>query len=44
VKPGDVLGLARALEAVIEREALEPGWCQERGASAAKFIAAGVRA
>lgn len=40
VEPGDVLGLARAAEAVLEREALEPGWCQSRGAAAAKFIAA----
>ena len=40
VEPGDVLGLARAVAEVIEREGLEPGWCQSRGAAAAQFIAA----
>jgi glycosyltransferase involved in cell wall biosynthesis len=40
VEPGDVLGLARATAEVIERERLEPGWCQARGAAAASFIAA----
>ena len=39
VEPGDVLGLARAVEEVIDREAREPGWCQSRGAAAAQFIA-----
>ena len=40
VEPGDVLGLAHAVAEVIEREGLEPGWCQARGAAAAQFIAA----
>jgi glycosyltransferase involved in cell wall biosynthesis len=40
VEPGDVFGLARATAEVIERERLEPGWCQARGAAAARFIAA----
>ena len=40
VEPGDVLGFARAVAAAIECEALEPGWCQSRGAAAAKFVAA----
>jgi hypothetical protein len=39
VEPGDVLGLARAVKEVIDREAREAGWCQSRGATAAKFIA-----
>lgn len=39
VEPGDVLGMARAVEEVIDREAREPGWCQSRGAAAAQFIA-----
>jgi hypothetical protein len=39
VEPGDVLGLAHATAEAIERERLEPGWCQARGAAAAKFIA-----
>lgn len=39
VAPGDVLGLARGIAEVIERERAEPGWCQARGADAARFIA-----
>jgi glycosyltransferase involved in cell wall biosynthesis len=40
VEPGDVVGMARAVEEVINREARERGWCQLRGAAAAQFIAA----
>lgn len=40
VEPGDALGMARATAEVIERDRLRPGWCQTRGAAAAKFIAA----
>jgi hypothetical protein len=40
VEPGDVLGLARAMAGAIEREKLDPGWCQLRGAEAATFIVA----
>jgi Glycosyl transferases group 1 len=40
VEPGDVLGLAHAAAAAIEREEREPGWCQARGAAASRFIAA----
>lgn len=39
VEPGDVVGMARAVEEVIGREAHERGWCQSRGAAAAQFIA-----
>lgn len=39
VEPGDILGLARALEGVIGREAATPGWCRARGEEAARFIA-----
>jgi glycosyltransferase involved in cell wall biosynthesis len=39
VESGDVLALGHAIERTIEREALEPGWCQVRGAAAARFIA-----
>jgi glycosyltransferase involved in cell wall biosynthesis len=39
VEPGDVLGLARAVAEVIERERLEPGWCQTRGSAASRFVA-----
>ena len=34
-----MLGMARAVEEVIDREAHERGWCQSRGAAAAQFIA-----
>jgi Glycosyl transferases group 1 len=40
VEPGDVLALAHAAADVIGCEAREPGWCQTRGAAAARFIAA----
>lgn len=40
VEPGDILGLARAVESILEREASQPGWCRERGTYAARFIAA----
>ena len=40
VEPGDVLGLARAVEEVVESETREPGWCQSRGREAARYIAA----
>ncbi len=40
VGPGDVLAMARAVEAVMEREAREPGWCRARGQVAAGYIAA----
>lgn len=39
VEPGDVLRLARTVEEVVERETVEPGWCQSRGREAARFIA-----
>jgi hypothetical protein len=39
VEPGDVLGLARAVEHVMDQETLEPGWCRTRGQAAARFIA-----
>lgn len=40
IEPGDVLGLARALEDVISRERAEPGWCRARGEVASRYIAA----
>jgi glycosyltransferase involved in cell wall biosynthesis len=40
VESGDVLSFARTLEEVLERQAGEPGWCERRGAAAARFIAA----
>lgn len=40
VAPGDVLGMARAIERILEREKAAPGWCSARGAQAAEFIAA----
>lgn len=40
VDPGDVLGLARALEQVISNEDAEPGWCRTRGEAAARYVAA----
>jgi hypothetical protein len=39
VEPGDILGLARAVAEVVERETSEPGWCAGRGREAASFIA-----
>jgi hypothetical protein len=39
VGPGDVLAMARAVEAVMEREAREPGWCRARGEAAARYVA-----
>ena len=40
VGPGDALAMARAVEAVMDREAREPGWCRARGQLAAGYIAA----
>jgi Glycosyl transferases group 1 len=40
VEAGDVVGFARTVEQVVQREALQPGWCEARGAAAASFIAA----
>lgn len=40
VEAGDVMAFARTLEEVLGRESAEPGWCEERGAAAARFIAA----
>ena len=39
VAAADVVGFARTLESVLERAGSEPGWCEARGAAAAKFIA-----
>lgn len=39
VASGDVLSFARTLEQVIEAQAREPGWCETRGAAAARFVA-----
>ena len=40
VATGDVMGYARAVEEVLQREVAEPGWCSARGADAARFISA----
>jgi glycosyltransferase involved in cell wall biosynthesis len=39
IEPGDILGLARAVERVLARETLEPGSCAKLGAAAANFVA-----
>ena len=39
IEPGDVLGMAQAIEWVIDRESTQPGWCSSRGALAAAYIA-----
>jgi glycosyltransferase involved in cell wall biosynthesis len=39
VEPGDVVAFAREFERVAAREAVEPGWCRQRGRAAATFIA-----
>lgn len=38
VPTGDLLGLARATEECLRREAAEPGWCFQRGQLAARFV------
>jgi glycosyltransferase involved in cell wall biosynthesis len=40
VAAGDVMSFACTLEEVLKRRTSEPGWCEERGAAAARFIAA----
>lgn len=40
VAAGDVMSFARTLEEVLRRQGREPGWCERRGAAAARFIAA----
>ena len=38
VETGDVLALARAVEAAIGQEAQDPGWLRARGLAASRFI------
>jgi glycosyltransferase involved in cell wall biosynthesis len=40
VAAGDIMSFARTLEKVLKRQARHPGWCERRGAAAARFIAA----
>jgi hypothetical protein len=40
VPSGDILTFARTLERILDQDEREPGWCQARGAAAARFIAA----
>jgi hypothetical protein len=39
IAAGDVVSFARTLEDVLERETRHPGWCAERGAAAARYVA-----
>lgn len=39
VAPGDILGMARAVERVVGTEQATPGWCRASGARAAQFVA-----
>lgn len=38
VETGNVVGFARAVEYTIAQENAQPGWCEERGARASRFI------
>jgi glycosyltransferase involved in cell wall biosynthesis len=38
VEAGDVMGFVRAVEETITKEREAPGWCEDRGAAASRFI------
>ncbi|WMT92830.1 glycosyltransferase [Pelagibacterium sp. H642] len=38
VETGDALGVARAIEATLEIEAVDPQWCQRQGRAASQFV------